>query len=73
MKGINCVTFIGRLVLASFPKRYFLEKKNNFSVAISSQHIDALFGNVFKDFLSQFRSRQLIGSYFCYRDCFEQI
>nr|CAH0102631.1 unnamed protein product [Daphnia galeata] len=43
MKGINCVSFIGRLVLASFPKRYFLEKKNNFSVAISSQHIDALF------------------------------
>ena len=47
MMGSNCVTFIGKLVLSSFHSGYFLEKKNCFSVAISSHHIDTLFGNAF--------------------------
>ena len=49
MEESDCVTFIGNLVLSSFPPGYFLEKKNFFSVAISSNQMDLLFGNVFND------------------------
>ena len=41
----NCVTFIGKLVISSFPKDYFLQKENTFSNAISIQHIETLYGN----------------------------
>jgi hypothetical protein len=61
MKGSDCVRFIGKLVLSSFPEDYFMERKYRFAKAISSQQIDALFGNICSlFFLSQFQSFQLI-------------
>jgi hypothetical protein len=74
MQGSDCVTFIGNLVLSSFPPGYFLEKKNSFSVAISSTQMDLLFGNVFQwYFLLHYQSWQLFDLYFCYSDCFQQV
>jgi hypothetical protein len=57
MKGNDCVNFIWNLVLSSFPEGYFLERENSFGAAISSQQMDALFGNICSlIFLSQFQS-----------------
>nr|CAH0102097.1 unnamed protein product [Daphnia galeata] len=43
MKGSDCVKFIGKLILASFPGDYFLKKENTFKAAISSHQEDKFF------------------------------
>ncbi|XP_046652047.1 uncharacterized protein LOC124342885 [Daphnia pulicaria] len=42
-KPDNCVQFIGKLLLASYPEGYFLIKENSFAVAVTSYHMDALY------------------------------
>ncbi|XP_046458276.1 RNA-binding protein 25-like isoform X1 [Daphnia pulex] len=45
-KPDNCVKFIGKLALASYPEGYFLKKTNSFAVAVTSHQIDALYSIV---------------------------
>ena len=64
MKGSDCVKFIGKLILASFPGDYFLKKKNTFKAAISSHQEDKFFGNFPESFFFVFVSSKCICLYF---------